>query len=566
MLPEAEQPPNHLTTPPPLIRRFVLTRLGRLAAYPIHRRIARFVRDCDRPERVQADLLARIVARQAGTAFGRDHRFAAVRTVADFRRQVPIAPYEAVAPYIEREANGERGALIAPPDRVRLFALTSGTTAARKLIPVTDRYLADYRRGWNMWGARAYRDHRGRRLFLRALVQMVGDPDEYRTPAGVPCGNLTGFTAVHQKWFIRRLYAVPPECGKLHDPTARYHVALRFALPRDCSLFLAANPSTLIALGRTLDARKEPLLRDLHDGTLDKSLAIPADLRRVLESRLRPHPERARQLSAVADRLGRLYPQDVWHPDRSLIGTWTGGSMGPYLRQVPTYFGRPVVRDLGLIASEGRFTIPFANDTPAGVLDIWSHFYEFVPEAEAESGSPTVLGAHELEDGRSYFLVPTTAAGLYRYQLSDLIRVRGFLGRTPVVEFLGKGRRFANLTGEKLSEPQVAQAMEAAGGSLSAYVLAPVWDDAAPYYGLFVEEPEAAGLDALAAALDRALGERNVEYASKRQSGRLGPVRGRVVPAGFFARFDRDRLAATGGSPEQYKRPCLVGELGFGAS
>ena len=36
--------------------------------------------------------------------------------------------------------------------RVHMFALTSGTTAARKFIPVTDQYLADYRRGWNMWG------------------------------------------------------------------------------------------------------------------------------------------------------------------------------------------------------------------------------------------------------------------------------------------------------------------------------------------------------------------------------------------------------------------------------
>ena len=549
------------------LRRFLLTRLGRLAAYPIHRRIAAFARACDHPERVQRDLLARIVARQSATAFGRDHGFAGVRTVADFRKAVPIAPYEAVAPYVEREANGERGALIAG-DRVRLFALTSGTTAARKLIPVTGRYLRDYRRGWNMWGARAYRDHRGKRLFLRAIVQMVGDPDEFRTPAGVPCGNLTGFTAAAQKGFIRRLYAVPPECGKISDPTARYHVALRFALPRDCSLFLAANPSTLILLGRTLDARKGQLLRDVHDGTLDRSLDLPTGVRAVLERRLQPHPERARELGAVADKLGRLYPQDVWHPDRTLVGTWTGGSMGPYLRQVPTYFGRPVVRDLGLLASEGRMTIPFANDTPAGVLDVWSHYFEFVPEAEAESASPTVLGAHELEDGRSYFLVPTTASGLYRYQLSDLVRVRGFLGRTPCVEFLGKGRRFSNLTGEKLSEPQVTQAMAATGAGLSAYVLAPVWDEAEPHYGLFVEGPEAgglAGLAGLAAALDRQLCERNVEYAGKRAGGRLGAVRPRPVPAGFFAGFDRERLAATGGSPEQYKRPCLIGDVGFAA-
>ena len=46
------------------------------------------------------------------------------------------------------------------------------------------------------------------------------------------------------------------------------------------------------------------------------------------------------------------------------------------------------------------------------------------------SPQPTVLGAHEVEDGKHYYLVPTTAAGLYRYDLHDLVRVAGFHRRT----------------------------------------------------------------------------------------------------------------------------------------
>jgi hypothetical protein len=46
-------------------------------------------------------------------------------------------------------------------------------------------------------------------------------------------------------------------------------------------------------------------------------------------------------------------------------------------------------------------------------------------------------------------------------------------------------------------------------------------------------------------------------------SGRLGPVRAAVVPAGTWQKWDRDRLATTGGSPEQYKHPCLIGDLKF---
>src|SRR6266545_3926175 len=115
------------------LTRFLLTRLGRLVAWPIHRRIAAFHRDCLDPERAQTALLHGILERQAGTAFGRDHHFATVRSVADYRRNVPVAPYEYVEPYVERVTKGETSALIAG-DRVLMFALTSGTTAARKLI------------------------------------------------------------------------------------------------------------------------------------------------------------------------------------------------------------------------------------------------------------------------------------------------------------------------------------------------------------------------------------------------------------------------------------------------
>ncbi len=544
----------------PLLR-YLMIRAARLAAVPIQRKLQRFLKSCDDPARVQAELLTRLLDRQSTTAFGRDHGFAAIRSLEDYRRQVPVAPYERLAPYIERVKRGETNALIAD-DRVLLFALTSGTTAARKFIPITAHYLRDYRRTWTYWGIRAYRDHRSRLLGLRPIVQMVGDPDEFRTEAGIPCGNLSGFTASVQRRIARRQYAIPPVCGKVVDPLAKYYLALRLSLGTPVALFLAANPSTLVTLGRTLDLHKESLLRDLHDGTLDPKLDIPTDIRLSLKPRLKARPEAARTLAAIAEKTGRLRPLDAWNPGTILIGTWTGGSMGPYLKQVPQFFGDAPVRDLGLLASEGRFTLPLANGTPSGVLDIASHFYEFIPESEIDSPNPVVLGTHELQLGGSYFFIPTTQAGLYRYHISDLVRVTGFVGRTPMVEFLGKGNRFANMTGEKLSEHHVTQAMTELGWAVSAYTVAPVWNETQPHYAILLEDVDAPDHDRLR-ALDAALAEVNIEYAAKRQSGRLGPIRAAILPAGTWTAWDRARLATSGGSAEQYKRPCLQGDLKF---
>ena len=71
----------------------------------------------------------------------------------------------------------------------------------------------------------------------------------------------------------------------------------------------------------------------------------------------------------------------------------TLSSVGPYLRQLTRSYGETYVRDLGLVASEGRMTIPLKDSTPAGVLDITTHYFEFIPESEGDSPRPTVLGA-----------------------------------------------------------------------------------------------------------------------------------------------------------------------------
>jgi hypothetical protein len=546
----------------------LLIGVGKLIARPVRRHLSAFEAATHQPQQVQEALLPRILAYHADTDFGRAHRFRDVRTPADFRRQLPVAGYDYFEPYVARVRHGDFGALLADR-RVHMFALTSGTTAARKYIPVTDQYLADYKRGWNIWGLKAFRDHLAVRL--RPIVQLSGDWDEFRTEAGIPCGAVTGLTATMQKRIIRWLYCVPACVGKVKDAAAKHYLTLRLSLPRRVAMVVAANPSTLVQLARVGDAEKESLLRDLRDGTLARHLDIPDEVRAAVAPRLRRrHPERVRELEEIIRRTGTLYPKDYWPAERLLLGNWTGGSVGAYLRHYPSYYGTAAVRDVGLIASEGRMTIPLADGTASGVLDVTSHYFEFLPEEEAESPSPTVLAAHELSEGRSYFILPTTAFGLYRYHIHDLVRVTGFHNRTPLVEFLNKGSHFANLTGEKLSEHHVTRAMATVlkqlDLALTSYSVAPCWDDETPYYGLFVERPDVAedGRGSrLAALLDRQLAEENIEYRSKRDSQRLGPVRLELLPAGAWAEWDRQRLRRTGGSPEQYKHPCLINDMHF---
>ncbi len=538
--------------------------LGKIAAMSVRRRLAAFEEATRHPRETQDALLRRILAHHANTDFARDHRFADIKSLADYRKHLPITTYEYVEPYILRVTKGETSALLGDA-KVHMFALTSGTTATRKYIPVTPQYLADYRRGWNLWGLKVFRDHRNVRF--RPIVQLSGDWQELTTPAGIPAGAVTGLTAHMQLKIIRWLYCVPAAVGKVKDPAAKYYLALRLSVPRKVGMVIAANPSTLINLARLGDREKESLLRDIRDGTLDPRFDIPPEVRAAVESRLKKkYPERVKELEDIIRRTGTLYPKDYW-PTDCILGNWMGGSMGAYLRQYPTYFGDTPVRDVGLIASEGRMTIPMSDGTASGTLDITSHFFEFVPEDEIKSPQPTVLAAHEIVPGKNYYILLTTAYGLYRYNIYDLVRCTGFHNQTPLVEFLSKGSLFSNMTGEKVSEYHVSGAMadvlRQLNLSVNTYSLAPCWDDRLPYYGLFIERgdlADRAAFQRLAQNLERRLCEVNEEYASKRQSQRLGPIRVEILRPGTWAEWDKKRLARTGGSLDQYKHPSLVSD------
>jgi hypothetical protein len=116
------------------LKRFLLVRLGRLLTYPVRRQLRQFEAACQHPEAVQTALLLGILRKQADTGFGRDHKFAAVASVADFPRERAGRTLR-VRRTLHREGqNGDTRALLADK-RVLLFALTSGTTASRKLIP-----------------------------------------------------------------------------------------------------------------------------------------------------------------------------------------------------------------------------------------------------------------------------------------------------------------------------------------------------------------------------------------------------------------------------------------------
>jgi hypothetical protein len=315
----------------------------------------------------------------------------------------------------------------------------------------------------------------------------------------------------------------------------------------------------------------EDLIKDIHDGTLLKTLDVEPEIRASLEPGLRANPQRAKALEeARSARAGELKPVDYW-PRVSLIGCWKGGTVGHYLDKFDDWFNpdgrRSVpVRDWGYLSSEARGSIPLSDEGSKGALTVATNFFEFVPVDDLaanpdDSSAWTFLTVGDLEMDKEYYIFVTTTGGLYRYDINDVIQVAGRYNETPEIVFLRKGRGMTNITGEKLSVNQVIEAFQQVSPETGAIVdhfkaEADTENSRYVFKAEFVGPVEEALQRTLLAGLDNYLKKVNIEYKAKRDSGRLRAPILQVMRAGWYERNRRQQVAG-GGRAFQAKTELL---------
>ena len=529
--------------------------------YPL---VKRLLADTKRGREVQQRVLLNKIRRSADSDFGRQHGFSQIRSSADFRRSVPITDFEYVRPYVERVQAGESTALFGPQTKLLMFALTSGTTEKPKHVPVTEHFVRDYKRGWKLWGLQTHADHMD--LLRKNYLHLASDWQQQTTGSGIWCGNISGLAAETRPAVVRRPFIIPPEAAKIKDWVNRQYAVLRLSMMSDrVGMIITANPLTLVKLAELADQQKEALIRDIHDGTVtfpaQQLTTLAPKLQRKL---LKADKQRSRELQRLAERRGQLLPMDFW-PQLSVIAVWMGGPLGTFLPEVRRLYGDRAFRDHGLSASEGRMTLPMQDEANAGLLDFTSNYFEFIPveayssEGLGETGTD-VLEAHELEIGKQYYILLTNSAGMFRYNIQDVVECVGYEGQVPLLKFLHKGAHCTNVAGEKITEYQVAAAIHDSFVSLNRNVetvmLVPELGNP-PRYVLLMEQ-HAIGIGTqLAKELDSNLSRLNCEYEDRLKTGRLLPIRIQEVPTGTWEQYRERRITLRGGSQEQYKHTFL---------
>lgn len=457
---------------------------------------------------------------------------------------------------------------VGPPD-TRLpsgsarVAYTSGTRGDPKRLVYCRRRLAMVRWVFIESFMRAYWMLGVRRTSLYVFGPLEGD--ESLTGLLLSEVRLPGYLTTLQAPY--RMHA-SPALRRLAEEYGAAAVRLWVLAVSNPGVLYSTNPSTMSTFLDRLDSDWERCSALVRDCVLNPERVgtIAPTVTRRLGSR-----GYARRLESIAKSRTSL-PVSEWAPAASVYICWTGGYVVPFLdrlaKHLPT--GRFRLVPMYSMSTETIATVPDFRATDLAFLPMAPGvYYEFL--APASPREPRrLLSPEQVALGASYELVVSHGHGLRRYCTEDVFKVERFVGKLPDLRFERRLGLAYSFTGEKLTGVQASLAfarLRAEFPELSdehALTCFPSQEPAAslPHYRLVIVHSDPARLGPLAGLADRFdafLGDVNLEYRAKRDSGRLGGVR--------LERLDLPALRArlpdggAGGLDSQFKflplYPCL---------
>ena len=478
-------------------------------------RVPRLERTRERPGEFQDRWLDSLLIHGRHTSFGREHGLRDVRSYEDFRRNVPVRDYDAHAPYITRMLDGERSVLW--PGFVRWFSKSSGTTSDRsKFIPVSGENLRKnhIRGGWDAMSF-YYAQRPTAALFERKNLVMGGSIHETR-PAGTRIGDISAVMLANFPAIGRPFYTPSFETMLMRGYEAKLEATARETMREDVGMVGGVPNWTMLLMRRILD------------------------------------------ISGAANM------REVWPNFRLFVHG--GIAFAPYRAQFDQLIGHGGDFDYleTYNASEGYFGLrdDLTRDDMLFLVDS-GVFYEFTARSEWGKEYPAAVPLEEVEAGKTYGVVVTTNAGLWRYDLGDTVTFTSV--RPYRFRIAGRTKQFINTFGEEVMVTNTDRALELTCRELdcavSEYTVAPVFirvpgeQGAHEWVVEFARPPRS--LTAFAKTLDDHLQELNSDYAAKR---RLNLVLTRLIVNAVAPGTFHAWMASRGKVGGQHKVPRLANE------
>ncbi|TWP22857.1 GH3 auxin-responsive promoter family protein [Apibacter muscae] len=398
------------------------------------------------------------------TTFGKAHYFSEINNIKDFQERVTLQDYESLVPYIDKIKKGEKDILYC--NKPQYLAKTSGTTSGTKYIPVTEKSMTFQVEG--VKGALMHYIHKfGNSNFINGKMIFLQGSPKLEELNGLKIGRLSGISAHFVPKYLQRNRLPSWETNCIED--------------------------------------WETKVDKIVDETINQNMTLIGGI----------PPWLVMYFEKLIERSGK--PIKHLFPNLQLLVTG-GVNYNPYQEKLEDLMGQKIDTIQTYPASEGF--IGFQDDVNSNdLLLMVNHgiFYEFVPAEEIGKNNPTRLTLKEVELNKDYAIILTTNAGLWAYEIGDLIR---FVHLKPYkIIVSGRTKHFTSAFGEHVISCEVEESMQEATNQsqiiVTEFTLAPQVNpkEGLPYHEWFIEfENYPTNLDEFALELDNAMRKRNSYY------------------------------------------------------
>ncbi|CAH9108294.1 unnamed protein product [Cuscuta epithymum] len=527
--------------------------------------------------RVQEDTLRRILQENSGTEYLLKWGLRGKTDPESFKACIPIAFHNDLEPYIQRIADGDSSPILTT-NPITSISLSSGTTQGKpKFVPFNEELMNSTMQIYKTSFAYRNRDFpigNGRAL------QFIYSSKQFKTKGGLAAGTAT--TNVYRnEQFSKTMRAMNTPCcspnevifGPDFHQSLYCHLLCGLIFRNDIQVVSSTFAHSIVHAFRTFELVWEELCTDIRQGVLSSRITVPS-IQAAMSKLLKPDPELADAIYYKCKGLSNWYGliQELFPHTRYIYGIMTG-SMEPYLKKLRHYAGDLPLLSADYGSSEGWIganvnpKLPPELATFAVLPNIG--YFEFIPMSDSSDGleqQPRTVGLTEVKVGAEYEIVVTNFAGLYRYRLGDVVKVKGFHNSTPELQFICRRNLLLSINIDKNTEKDLQLSVEAAAKVLAdskVEVLdftSHVNTSADPgNYVIFWEisgEASDEVLEECCNCLDRSF--LDAGYISSRKVKSIGPLELRLLRKGTFHKI-LDHYVGLGAAVSQFKTPRCVG-------
>jgi len=453
----------------------------------------------------QEGILRNLLKSGKSTLFGKDHRLDAVQQYDEFKSAVPVRDYEGLGHYISLIKEGKHNVLC--KGQPIYFAKTSGTTSGAKYIPITSDSIGNH-----INTARnallCYMAETGNTKFADGkMIFLSGSPVLERI-GGIPTGRLSGIVNHHIPRYLRKNQLPEFETNCIEDWETKLHKIVDETIDQNRTLISGIPPWIQMYFDELISRKGKPV--------------------------------------------GDIFPNFS-------VMVYGGVNFDPYKAKIFNSIGRKIDLVETFPASEGFFAFQDTQNQPGMLLNTNSGiFFEFIPEQEIGKENPKRISLHDVKTGQNYALVINSNAGLWGYDIGDMVK---FVSTDPYrLIVTGRTRHFISAFGEHVIgeevEKSLLEAAEAENVQITEFTVAPLVskDEGKSFHEWFIEfDNMPTDLSAFAARVDTNLRSRNSYYDDLISGRILNPLQiTRVKKNGFI-----DYMRSVGKLGGQNKVPRL---------